>query len=183
MMADYDSSIGESYSDRVRYYRRQREQARAERNQREARQESRQRYTNIDFDEALHQFKNKTKAEKLFSDAGRYAKGFASEFAERASLYRDDENAILGGVCAGIADKMNWNVKHVRIATLISGLVFTLPTVVAYGVSSYLLRNKSLAYRGQRDERSFWKSGRSSERTKTYQDDLDAQFEELQEKL
>jgi len=182
----YNSTIGESYSDRVRYYRRQREAARAERNRRN----HSQRYTNIDFDEALHEFKNKSKAEKVISDAGRNAKRFAEDvrekylsdsFAQEFALYRDDENGILGGVCAGIADKMNWDVKNVRIVTAISGLIFTIPTVVAYAVASYALRNKRLSYYGRKDERSFWKSASST--SKEYQAHLDAQFEDLEKEI
>lgn len=174
------SVASDSYQERVRYYRRQRENARAEKYRREARD----KYSNVDFDEALYRFKNKSKTEKMFNDAGHAAKDFVKGFSDRhfsdhLAWYRDDEKGIIGGVCAGIADKMNWDVKNVRIATIISGLIFTVPTVVTYAVASYLLRNKRLAYRGARNEKEFWRTAG----TKSYQKDLDAQFDELKEEL
>ena len=42
----------------------------------------------------------------------------------RRKLYRNTEDAIIGGVCAGIADYFDWHVWLVRIIAL-SLLVFT----------------------------------------------------------
>jgi len=42
----------------------------------------------------------------------------------RRKLYRNTEDAIIGGVCAGIADYFDWHVWLVRIVAL-SLLVFT----------------------------------------------------------
>ncbi len=175
------SDMGESYQDRVRYYRRQREQARAEK----YRRDSQEKYSNIDFDEALYRFKNKSQTEKMFDEASRRAKHYTQDFvkgfsdrhlSDHLAWYRDDEQGIIGGVCAGIADKMNWQVTHVRIGAVISGLIFTLPTLVTYAAATYFLRNKGLAYRGRKSERDFWRSaGRKTNQNR----ELDAEFEEL----
>lgn len=175
------SDMGESYQERVRYYRQQREQARANK----YRSSARDKYSNIDFDEALYRFKNKSKAEKILDDAGRYAKDFMKDiggqhFSNHLSWYRDDERGIIGGVCAGIADKMNWQVKHVRIATAVSGFIFTLPTVITYAAATYFLRNKGLAYRGRKNEKEFWRTaGREETKQNSNNAQLDAEFEEL----
>ena len=42
----------------------------------------------------------------------------------RRKLYRNSEDAIIGGVCAGIADYFDWHIWLVRIVAL-SLLVFT----------------------------------------------------------
>ncbi|MGX5173345.1 PspC domain-containing protein [Aliikangiella sp. IMCC44653] len=41
----------------------------------------------------------------------------------------------LMGVCAGISHQFGWDVSWVRIAAIISLLVFTVPTFIAYIVA------------------------------------------------
>jgi len=151
-----NSSMGESYQDRVRYYRRKSEQERA---RRERKSYEKKYGRDFDFDEALYNFKNKTQFEKMYSNAKRQAHKHAKD---HLAFYRDDEKGYVGGVCAGIADKMNWDVKVVRIATFISGMIFTIPTVLAYTAATMFLRKKHLAFYG-RDEKNFWKSAAKKE--------------------
>lgn len=56
----------------------------------------------------------------------------------RTRFQRDSENALLAGVCAGIANHLNVRLKWVRIAAVISLFVFTFPTVLAYGLIAWL---------------------------------------------
>ena len=164
-----NTSMGESYQDRVRYYRRKSEQERAARNRNRYGQSAKQQQgTDFDFDEALYNFKNKTQFEKMYSNAKRQAHRHAKD---HLAFYRDDEQGYVGGVCAGIADKMNWDVKTVRLVTFISGMIFTVPTVLAYIAATVFLRKKHLAFYG-RDEKNFWKSAA--------QQKADADFSELQ---
>ena len=51
-------------------------------------------------------------------------------------LYRDKDNAILAGVCAGIADYFGFNRKGVRIAT---GLAMLMPPFMAFAFVSYVV--------------------------------------------
>jgi phage shock protein C len=51
-------------------------------------------------------------------------------------LYRDKENAMLAGVCAGIAEYFGFNRKGVRLATF---LVMLFPPFFAFVVISYLV--------------------------------------------
>lgn len=65
----------------------------------------------------------------------------------RTRLYRDSDEAMLAGVCAGIARHLNLRPKVVRIATVISLILFTVPTVVAYCLIAWLAPT-----RAERDE-------------------------------
>jgi len=150
------TNSGQTYQDRVRYYREKRENERARKHYSNFKRES----INVDFDEALYQFKQPGGWQKFLRQGRSFAKGQARD---HLSLYRDDERGIIGGVCAGIADKMNWDVSVVRIVTFVSGMILTVPTVVAYVAATVILRNKGLAYHG-RDEKSFWKSASSTHR-------------------
>lgn len=51
-------------------------------------------------------------------------------------LYRDRDNAMLAGVCAGIAEYFGLNRKGVRLATL---LLLLLPPFFAFVVISYIV--------------------------------------------
>ena len=61
-----------------------------------------------------------------------------SDFYKRQNphrLFRDRRNAMLAGVCAGIADYFDLNRKGVRIAT---ALMFLVPPFIPFVVVSYL---------------------------------------------
>ena len=51
-------------------------------------------------------------------------------------LYRDKKNAVIAGVCAGIADYFDFNRKGVRVATV---LVMLFPPFIPFVVLSYVL--------------------------------------------
>jgi phage shock protein C len=51
-------------------------------------------------------------------------------------LFRDKENAMLAGVCAGIADYAGFNRKGVRVATVI---LLVLPPFFPFVVVSYII--------------------------------------------
>ncbi|WMS88707.1 PspC domain-containing protein [Pleionea litopenaei] len=59
-------------------------------------------------------------------------------FTKKARFYRSSHNAKLAGVCAGVADRFKLNVTHVRLVTIVLGIVFTLPTIVAYVLTTIL---------------------------------------------
>lgn len=77
-------------------------------------------------------------------------------------LYRDGERGVILGVCAGVAEFFDMQIAMVRLITLISFLVFTMPTLVTYVLLGWLLKKKPLSYYGPDDdwyfrERKFWK--------------------------
>ena len=58
-------------------------------------------------------------------------------------LYRDSDNAILGGVCAGIARYLGFNVKATRFLAFITFLCAMPFAVVAYLVAMFLIPSSS----------------------------------------
>ncbi|MGH8495424.1 MAG: PspC domain-containing protein [Gammaproteobacteria bacterium] len=78
-----------------------------------------------------------------------------SEFLKR--LYRDQENGILMGVCAGLADYFEWPIIAVRVAAGALLIFWFLPTLVVYITAGLLLRDRPLRYRGSTDEYEFWR--------------------------
>lgn len=72
-------------------------------------------------------------------------------------LYRDPDNGLMFGVCAGVADYFNIDVLMLRVCAVASLILFTLPTAVTYLVAALLLRERPLRYRDARDEREFWR--------------------------
>lgn len=50
-------------------------------------------------------------------------------------LFRDKENAMIAGVCAGIAEYFGWNRKGMRLVT---ALLFVVPPFFPFMVVSYL---------------------------------------------
>jgi len=51
-------------------------------------------------------------------------------------LFRDKENAMLAGVCAGIADYFGFNRKGTRVAT---ALLFLCPPFIPFVIVSYII--------------------------------------------
>jgi len=71
-------------------------------------------------------------------------------------LYKDSEDGILMGVCAGIANYFDLSRNGVRVVTVLTMLFMFWPTVIAYFIAGYVLRHRPLSYSGH-DERSFWR--------------------------
>ena len=72
-------------------------------------------------------------------------------------FYRDRENGWIFGVCAGIADRFNFNVGTVRIIAVISLALFFWLTAAIYLALTLLIREKPLVYSGARSEYDFWR--------------------------
>lgn len=72
-------------------------------------------------------------------------------------LYRDRENGWIFGVCAGLAEFLNFRVSAVRIIAFVSLLLFFWPVVIAYLVATLLIREKPLVYSGRDAEYEFWR--------------------------
>lgn len=73
-----------------------------------------------------------------------------------SGLYKDSDNGVLMGVCAGIANYFDFSRNGIRLITILSLLFMFWPTVVAYAVAGMVLRDRPLNYCG-RDERDFWR--------------------------
>lgn len=82
------------------------------------------------------------------------------EYGPLRGLYRDREHGWIFGVCAGIADRYNFNIGMVRVIAVISlALMFWLTAAVYLGLT-LLIREKPLVYSGRRNEYEFWRSYR-----------------------
>jgi phage shock protein C len=74
-------------------------------------------------------------------------------------LYRDRENGMLLGVCAGLAERFELNVLGVRIVAVVALICFAFwPVAIVYLAFGLLLRDRPLYYCGPDRERSFWRS-------------------------
>ena len=75
-------------------------------------------------------------------------------------LRRNRARGKIAGVCAGLADYFDVNVKFIRVAWIF-GLIFAFPVAaIAYGVAAILMRSRSDAaplYDNAEDGR-FWRS-------------------------
>ena len=57
-------------------------------------------------------------------------------------LYLDKQNAMLAGVCAGIADYVGWKPRTIRILWVIATIFWTPVMVAAYVLAAWLLDAK-----------------------------------------
>lgn len=76
-------------------------------------------------------------------------------------LYRDQENAWIFGVCAGLADRFDFRLSTVRIIAIVSLVLFFWLTAAVYIGATLLVREKPLVYSGRRSEYEFWRRYRN----------------------
>ena len=79
------------------------------------------------------------------------------DFGPLRGYYRDRENGLVFGVCAGIADRFNVRVGTVRVIAVISLLLFFWLTAGLYLAATLLIKEKPLVYSGRRTENEFWR--------------------------
>jgi phage shock protein PspC (stress-responsive transcriptional regulator) len=75
-------------------------------------------------------------------------------------LYRDREQAWIFGVCAGLADRFNFQASMVRVIAIVSLAMFFWWTAAIYIGATLLIREKPLVYSGSRSEYEFWRRNR-----------------------
>ena len=73
-------------------------------------------------------------------------------------LYRDRENGWIFGVCAGLAERFDFNTATVRIIAVVCLVLFFWPTMMVYIGATLLLKEKPLIYAGRSREYEFWRS-------------------------
>ncbi len=72
-------------------------------------------------------------------------------------LYRDRDNAMIAGVCAGLADYFGWNRRGVRIATALGGLLFMPFVIPAYLILALLMPSKPRDLYEDKAHADFWR--------------------------
>ncbi|MFK5926330.1 MAG: envelope stress response membrane protein PspC [Desulfuromusa sp.] len=81
-------------------------------------------------------------------------------------LYRSRDHQLIGGVSAGIAEYFGSSRLLIRFLTFIALIMFTLPTIVIYGIACFFLKKKPIYQEEQPEEKRFWQSmHRSSKET------------------
>jgi len=96
-------------------------------------------------------------------------------------LYRDVENGMLAGVCAGIGDYFGISVRALRWLTFL-GSFFAMPALlIAYLVAAFLLPRKPAGMYHNEDEETFWRSVRRDPHYTC--DDIRQKFRELDSRL
>ena len=84
-------------------------------------------------------------------------------------------------MCAGIAEYFGVSRGVVRLLTVVSALLFTFPTVVAYLAAAFILpRRPERLYADQREE-AFWRSVRLEPSRTAH--DLNSRFQDLERRL
>lgn len=79
-------------------------------------------------------------------------------------LYRDRENGWIFGVCAGLADYLNFRTGTVRIIVFVCLIVFFWATIIAYIAAALLFKEKPLTYAGHCKEYEFWRRHTTGEK-------------------
>jgi phage shock protein C len=74
-------------------------------------------------------------------------------------LYRDKQNRMLAGVCAGLADYFDFNRKGLRVAVVVMALFppFFPFVVVSYILLAIILPNRPEALYDNADQADFWR--------------------------
>jgi len=78
------------------------------------------------------------------------------DYGPLRGFYRDRENGWVFGVCAGIAERFNFNVGTVRVIAIISLLLFFWLAAALYLGATVLIKEKPLVYSGKNSENDFW---------------------------
>ncbi len=73
-------------------------------------------------------------------------------------LYRSRDHQLIGGVGAGIAEFFGRSRFLIRFVIFIALLVFTLPTIVIYGLACFFIKKRPAGQAEEPDETSFWQS-------------------------
>lgn len=86
----------------------------------------------------------------------------SAQGGRRSRLYRRDSGgAKIMGVCGGIADYFGVNAGVVRVAWLISLVMFTFPTLVGYFFLAWLLDQQPSDLFESEAEAAFWQQVRT----------------------
>ena len=80
-----------------------------------------------------------------------------SDYGPLRGFYRDSDRGWIFGVCAGIADRFNFQLGTVRVIAIICFMLFSWLTAAIYIGVTLLVRDKPLIYSGRETEFDFWR--------------------------
>ncbi len=96
-------------------------------------------------------------------------------------LYRDPRRGKVAGVCAGIAGYFGINVTFVRCCALLSLLIFTFLTLIAYVGAALLLDPMPEDLYASHEEAAFWREVRVTPSGTIH--DIRHKFREIERRL
>jgi phage shock protein C len=73
-------------------------------------------------------------------------------------LYRDPDNGVILGVCAGFADYFGWERRTLRIVVAISAIFFLPQVLLVYLLAAIFMKRKPSPVYGTGEEAMFWRS-------------------------
>jgi phage shock protein C len=80
----------------------------------------------------------------------------------RNRLYRNKDQALIGGVCAGISDWLGLNLTALRVIAVVLTIPFTPVMLIGYLVLWILLPKRPLGLYRDAGEEAFWSEVRRS---------------------
>ena len=110
-----------------------------------------------------------------------YGNKFGGHDLSPNRLYKDPENGMLMGVCAGIADYFGVAPAGVRIAAVIALFLFTVPIFLGYILAGFLLKAKPAGLYASPEEEDFWRRTRVDPRRTV--SDISQKFREIERRI
>ncbi len=100
-------------------------------------------------------------------------------------LYRDKDRAVLGGVCAGLADYLGFNLKVTRFLAFITFLCAMPFAVVGYLAAVFLIPSRSLKAHVEADNEELRKEKLREEirRARPNVDEVRRRYQSMDERL
>jgi phage shock protein C len=107
-------------------------------------------------------------------------------------FYRDRDRAILGGVCAGLADYLGFNLRVTRILAFIAFLMAMPIAIIIYLAAVFLIPSESRGVKDTAADRCCYKRKRRKRKVEeqniepqksTIADDINHRCESLDERL
>ncbi len=99
----------------------------------------------------------------------------------RSRLYRNKDQALIGGVCAGISDWLGLNLTALRVIVVVLAIPFTPVMLIGYLLLWILLPKRPAGLYRDPGEEAFWKEVRRSPRDSV--GSLNQRFRELDRRL
>jgi len=72
-------------------------------------------------------------------------------------LYRNRDNRMIAGVCAGIADYFGFEANMVRVATVIAAIPFSTAVIIGYVVLAIMLPTRPADLYADDEHEDFWR--------------------------
>lgn len=100
-------------------------------------------------------------------------------------LYRDSDRAVLGGVCAGLASYLGFNLKVTRFLAVIAFLCAMPFAIIGYLAAVFLIPSSSSRYSGEASYEEIRKEELREEirRAKPTVDEVRKRYESMDERL